>query len=146
MRVLTTVAAVALCAGLVSSGAFAHDHSKRDHHVITIDNMSVHPSTATVSADDVVVWVNYSDHKVAVKFPGSVEDQLECAAEPKFHKTGDGGLISAPIGPLEFAMPCKLKPGTYEYRITGGQAEGLEVGADPEQESPGDPKGKIIVE
>ncbi len=141
---LSAVAAALTCAGF-SGSVSAEDsgHAKAKHRVITIDSITIHPMTAKVSADDVVVWANYSGREVQIKFRDTAADAFSCPVRPKFYKTGDGHLLSRPFGSLEFALPCKLKPGEYNYRVLG-----LSPGGDPadyEQESPGDPKGKIIV-
>jgi hypothetical protein len=129
-------------AGALAAIADDHDHAKRRHHVITIDSMTVHPQNLQVSKDEVVVWANYSGRSVQVRFPEDVAGKFTCAVRPSFYRSGQG-LLSRPFNSLEFAMPCRLQPGTYAYRIIGLSSEG-EV-FDPEQESPGDPQGKIEV-
>ena len=56
---------------------------------------------------------------------------------------GEDAALTSPIQNLEFALPCTLRPGEYDYRVLGliGWREVNEGAA----ETPGDPTGKIIV-
>ena len=91
-------------------------NAKRGHHVITVDSMAVHPAKLEITADQVMVWANYSGRTIHVKFPAEVADAFTCAVRPSFYRSATG-ILSRPIGSLEFALPCSLKPGEYEYEI-----------------------------
>ncbi len=137
-----------LVASLVSTVALQtsageSDHHKRHHHVIRISGMSVQPETLRVDKDEVVVFVNYSDDAVQIRFPASMASKFTCPVRPKFYRSGDDALLSEPIEGLEFALPCRLEPGSYEYTVLGTIEGG--GGFDPDTPRPGDPKGKIIV-
>ena len=134
---------VAVLLALPWSASAEHPHTKRKHQVITIDQIMVHPQTLTISSDEVVVWANYSSRRVQIKFPAEVAGKFTCALRPEFYKAGDGSILSRPIGALEFAMPCRLEPGGYSYRVLGTNTDLM---ADPEAEDPSDPRGKIIVQ
>lgn len=141
----TLVLAIApACA--TAQGESEHDHATRTHNVVTITQMAVHPPVAQIGQDEVVVWVNYTqDYNIHIMFPEAVADSLECALRPSFYRTGSGTIVSRPFGPMEFAMPCKLKPGEYSYTVigVGADASGGLLLQDTAQ--PGDPTGKIVV-
>jgi hypothetical protein len=119
-------------------------HHKKAHHVVTVDAMEVHPPVLEIAQDQVVVWANYSGRAIQVRFPAEVASKFTCPTRPKFYRSGDGGLLSRPVNSMEFSLPCTLEPGEYEYSILGlfVDAEGV---AEPGRQTPGDPKGKIVV-
>lgn len=144
--VVASVASLLLATGYatVASAGEPHPHAKQKHHVITIDSLSVHPPVLNAAAGDVVVFVNYVGWNVQVRFDASAKDGFDCPARPKFYLTAAGGLVSDPFGNGEFSMPCRLKPGTYEYSVMGtqeGEGEWVEV----DTPTDADPKGKIVV-
>lgn len=128
-----------LCATADDSG-----HHKKAHHVVTVDTLEVHPPVLEIARDQVVVWANYSGRTIQVRFPAEVASKFTCPSRPKFYRSGDGGLLSRPVDSMEFSLPCTLEPGDYEYSILGlfVDAEGV---AEPGRQTPGDPKGKIVV-
>ncbi len=143
-RSLIPVIVVALVSGVAPrASAEEADHHKRNHHVIRISGMSVQPETLRIDKAEVVVFVNYSDDAVQIRFPASMASKFTCPVRPKFYRSGDDALLSEPIRGLEFALPCRLEPGSYEYTVLGTIEGGS--GFDPDTPRPGDPKGKIIV-
>jgi hypothetical protein len=143
MRRVGSLVAITLAVCVAPISVLADEsHAKRGHHVITVDSIAVHPQKLEITADQVVVWANYSGRTIHVKFPAEVAGAFTCAVRPSFYRSATG-ILSRPINSLEFALPCSLKPGEYEYRILG-LSSGDSI-LDPEQESPGDPKGKIVV-
>ena len=100
------------------------NHSKRQHNVVRIDAMHVVPNTLTVGADEIIVWVNYSQKTVQLQFPGDMEEKFTCPIRPRFYEDGTGHLLSQPIQQFEFAMPCRIKPGEYPYAVLGLSAGG----------------------
>ena len=84
----------------------SHDHHKRKHHVITLDSANLHPSTVTMSPDDVLLWVNYSGKTVHLKLPRDEFDKWTCAARVNFGIISENEVLSPPIGALEYSPPC----------------------------------------
>ena len=144
MRRIACLGVIVLAACAMSQSSFGDEgHAKRGHHVITVDDITVHPKKLEISADQVVVWANYSGRTIHVKFPAEAAEAFTCAVRPSFYKTSTG-ILSRPINSLEFALPCRLKPGEYKYRVLGLSAAGNAT-FDAEQEEPGDPIGQIVV-
>ena len=100
-RGFATVPWFAVALGLgTASGAENEGHHKREHHVITIGGMSVHPRTITISADEVIVFANYASKPVQVEFSGDVAAKFSCPIRPTFHETGKGRLASPTMSGL----------------------------------------------
>ena len=149
-QIIAAAASAALLLGPATAWSGDDEgHHKRKHHVVTIGNMEVHPKVIQLPKDEVVVWVNYSDETAQIAFPEGDAQKFTCPnLKPTFHRSGDGKLVSRGIGSLEFALPCRLAPGSYDYEVYlssgfGGMAAGIGDTAvdDPERTF----QGKIVV-
>ena len=120
-------------------------HSKRQHNVVTIGAMEVHPKVLKVSKDEVVVWANYSEKTVQLSFPSDMAKKFTCPIRPRFYQSGNGRLLSEPIRDLEFAMPCRIEPGKYPYEVLGLSSPGP-IDINPEAVVGFSAKGTLIVE
>lgn len=147
MKLHTALVSAAFACALISSPAplSADDsHSKRQHNVVRIDAMNVVPRVLTVDKEEIIVWVNYSEKTIQLAFPGDMKEKFTCPIRPRFFESGDGQLLSQPIRSLEFAMPCRIKPGEYDYSVLGLSAPGP-IDPNPQSVVGFSAKGKIIV-
>lgn len=140
--------AFAACLGLISATTLVlaapanaegePDHAKHDHGTIRITAKRIHPNTATLSGDDAIVWMNYSEHVAFVSFDAEVAKHMTCVGPSNF-SFENGRVRSGPLRGNEFASVCSLEKGSYPYKVTL-----LDVGF-----STGPPRvldGKLIIE
>ena len=109
----------------------------RAHVMIQFTDASLHPSTAQITANGNVVWINYANAKQgAVFFESSVRDAFPCDMRPLFMEVA-GGWQSVPItgDSQNVILPCTPKPGEYSYelRLFDGLAGAPSIGMDNPQ-------------
>jgi len=130
------LAGLLVAAGAALAAGATHPRAKLEHAVIAVDLDGVQPPKLKIRKDEVVGFLNYSGATAQIVFPDNVADKFRCVDErPSFYREGDGHLVSRPIGPLEFLLPCQLAPGHYRYEVRlaygkGGVFEGLDPTAD----------------
>lgn len=116
-------AATALAASALSSAALADDadapDEARDRGAIRISDTGVVPREYQGETDRLVSWANEDERYAVLEFDAAFEHALECEAEirPELYRGGDGRVLSLPIRKNLFALPCRLEPGRYPYRV-----------------------------
>jgi hypothetical protein len=132
---------VLACAG--APNAPGEGSGPRQHVEIQFGDMAIHPQTAILRQGGKAVWINTStEYRGAVVFPESIKASFTCdELRPVFSKTGIGYQsipISADVETV--ALPCPLKPGSYDYQLYLFDDMG---GVDDPQRTL---QGKIVVE
>lgn len=143
-RILVIAVVLGGCAG----GAGTQSGPRKDV-VVQFTNMNIEPQTAQVAAGGNVAWTNMAtEYGGVILFPESVVDSFTCTElRPLFTRTGDG-LQSIPIAQdsENVALPCPLKPGSYDYQVNLFEAHG-EGSMGVSMENPvRSLRGKIVVE
>ena len=132
----------------INSAASTTNAPKKDV-VIQVGDMDVDPSVARVKQGGRVSWVSVSTNfRPTLSFPATIVDRFTCKdLRPQFF-LADDRLVSIAMGAdMEaVALPCPLKPGTYDYRIeltSGGEGVGgRSMGANPQAQL----KATLVVE
>jgi len=121
--------AVASLVGADAVYADESDHEDRAHRTIRIAQHGLEPAKLTITPQEAVIFVNYTDELVRVAFAPEVAQSLVCEGPSNFVLT-DEALYSTPLRGNEFASACRFKSGTYEYEVRiievpqrGGAAE-----------------------
>ena len=117
--------------------------------VIQVGDMDVAPSVARVKQGGRVSWVSVSTNfRPTLSVPAAIVDRFTCKdLRPQFF-LADDRLVSIAMGAdMEaVALPCPLKPGTYDYRIeltSGGEGVGgRSMGMNPQ----GQLRATLVVE
>jgi hypothetical protein len=119
ISLLVMLATAVACGGTPSWQTEHSTNHPRAHVMIQFTDGSLHPSTAQITANGNVVWINYTNAKQGtVFFESSVRDAFPCDMRPLFMEVA-GGWQSIPIkGDSEnVILPCTPKPGEYGYEL-----------------------------
>ena len=152
LRMTLLALAAAGCAGqgtpTMNSAAPTTNTPSQDV-VIQVGDMDVAPSVARVKQGGRVSWVSVSTNfRPTLSFPATIVDRFTCKElRPQFFLADDRLMSIAMGADMEaVALPCPLKPGTYDYRIeltSGGEGVGgRSMGMNPQ----GQLKATLIVE
>ena len=108
------------CGGSSLPEAPPTTNKPRDHVVVEFTDTSLHPSIARVLEGGTLSFVNYSvGHIGAIEFTRDTEVGFTCTDLAPRWKRASSGVRSEPITGVEdeFALPCPLKPGEYDYEL-----------------------------
>ncbi len=95
--------------------------------LLTDDRLS--PRRVEVRAGETIRWKSISRHASRIVFEREVARAMVCHSLVNFELAGDR-LLSAPLQTGDTASFCRLKPGTYRYRVVrDGPAEWPIAGA-----------------
>lgn len=125
---------VLACAGSTGSPSSESGSSPKPHKsvVVRFGGLSVSPKVARIDTGGHVSWVNESSGGGVLLFPDSIREALTCDSMRPYLMKVAAGYQSRPITPgLEIsALPCALKPGTYDYQVNlyGGDFDGDSFG------------------
>lgn len=152
-----TIGALLLCLGLPALAACQTPtwqqaptkNKPRQHVMVQFTDSSVHPAIAQVLPGGTVSWVNYGEElQGSIVFAGETAESIGCKeARGDWMKTDSGyQSIAITTGGVmnDLDLPCKLKPGEYDYEIWLFEAPPSDPAAmaDPQARMP----GKIIVQ
>jgi hypothetical protein len=116
---LLLLAFAVACGGTPTWNSGESTNHPRAHVMIQFTDGSLHPSTAQITADGNVVWINYTNAKQGtIFFEASVRDAFPCDMRPLFMEVA-GGWQSIPIkgDSQNVILPCTPKPGEYGYEL-----------------------------
>jgi hypothetical protein len=126
MKHTLTALVLALTMTTARAADYPRAHAGVAHRVVTIDDYLIHPSAVTMSADDVLEFVNYSSVRMILVF---LEPEGH-SNKPRCHVTSlHAGRGNAPealrwdsphqpaeiIPPGKFVSVCSLAPGKYSF-------------------------------
>ncbi len=110
--------ATAIAAGSHATAARAEDpdHIDREHRLVRIGDVSLHPQSLEIGAGDAFGWLNYSSQIASVSFDASAADKMLCKQRSSFRLDGDR-IDSGDIQAHQFVSLCSLAAGAYPYRV-----------------------------
>jgi plastocyanin len=125
LRRALAVSAFALLAGCMGSGGpeaitspDVREPARKDV-VVQVENMSMMPAVARVTAGGNVAWTNMSDWLAVVVLPVADASAFQCQdLRPNFVRTAQG-IESLPMrnADIRVTLPCALAKGRYPYQI-----------------------------